>query len=93
MLHPVALLLLQLEQKQYRRNALAGDKRHSFLMSPSQRPELDPQRGVAGNPPRGIEPINIQRARRFLCQAWLDADCELFESLFTKVDAVEEYAT
>ena len=59
-------------------------------MSRSQKPELNVQRGVASDPPRGIESIIIQRARGFLCQAWLDADCEFFESLFTKVDAVEE---
>ena len=60
-------------------------------MSPSQRPELNLQRGVASNPSRGIEPIIQQRARGFLGQAWLDADCELLERLLTKVDAIKEY--
>ena len=60
-------------------------------MSRSQRAELNLQRGVTSDPPRGIESIIQQRARGFLGQAWLDADCELLERLFSKVDAIEEY--
>ena len=60
-------------------------------MSRSQRPELNLQRGVTSDPPRGIESIIQQRAGGFLCQAWLDTDCELLERIFSKVDAVKEY--
>ena len=60
-------------------------------MPRSQRPELNLQRGVTSDQPRGIESIIQQRARGFLCQAWLDADCELLERLLTKVDAIKEY--
>ena len=93
-LHPLRdRILLQLEQTQNSRTSFLGNKRHRFLVSRLQKGKLHVQRRVVGDPPRGIEPMKIQRAEGFPCEVWHSEDREFLKSMFTEVDAVVEDAS
>ena len=93
-LHPLHdRILLQLEQTQNSRTSCLANERHCFLVSRLQKGELHVQRRVVGDPPRGIEPMKIQRAEGFPCEVWHSEDSEFFKSMSTKIDAVVEDAS
>ena len=62
-------------------------------MSRLQVSKLHLQRGVVGDPPRGVDPVQQQRAGTLVCEAWFEADGELLKSSVATIDAIVEYAS